>query len=179
MDVESQMNIDTSFAGSEARYPTPEATTSGLGDYGSKSTMVSSQDILKLRCSECNFYFNSHAAFKSHLLMHKSLRKDLKHGVPQSHRKEQFYKIKRGKNQQSDQPVYMKNQVAGSVKLVLTCEFCSKLFHDIDTLKDHVRGKHNVGQGYHCLCGKEFRWRATFVKHRKTCPDFLSGAQYY
>lgn len=50
-----------------------------------------------------------------------------------------------------------------------TCYLCFKRFCGTRDLKDHLLGKHFMFNAYKCLCGKEFRWRGAFIRHRKIC----------
>lgn len=55
----------------------------------------------------------------------------------------------------------------------LTCYICYRRFFGTRDLKDHLSAKHFKIIAYRCLCGKEFKWRRTFIKHRKTCASVV------
>ncbi|VDD79888.1 unnamed protein product [Mesocestoides corti] len=50
------------------------------------------------------------------------------------------------------------------------CNICAKDFTSKLSLKQHVDGKHRAEGKYVCkLCGKRYRWGASFYYHRRTC----------
>lgn len=50
------------------------------------------------------------------------------------------------------------------------CSICAKDFTSKLSLKQHVDGKHRAEGKYVCkLCGKRYRWGASFYYHRRTC----------
>lgn len=50
------------------------------------------------------------------------------------------------------------------------CNICAKDFTSKLSLKQHVDGKHRAEGKYVCkICGKRYRWGASFYYHRRTC----------
>ncbi|KAM3172996.1 hypothetical protein ACTXT7_013406 [Hymenolepis weldensis] len=51
-----------------------------------------------------------------------------------------------------------------------TCNYCAKDFTSKLSLKQHIDGKHRAEGKYVCkICGKRYRWGASFYYHRRTC----------
>lgn len=59
------------------------------------------------------------------------------------------------------------------------CNTCGKEFTSKLSLKQHVDGKHRAEGKYVCkMCGKRYRWGASFYYHRRTCmPDSVTGVE--
>ncbi|VDO10428.1 unnamed protein product [Rodentolepis nana] len=60
--------------------------------------------------------------------------------------------------------------VPNSVLKRFTCNYCAKDFTSKLSLKQHIDGKHRAEGKYVCkICGKRYRWGASFYYHRRTC----------
>ncbi len=60
--------------------------------------------------------------------------------------------------------------IAKSRSKRFVCNICAKDFTSKLSLKQHVDGKHRAEGKYVCkLCGKRYRWGASFYYHRRTC----------
>ena len=48
-----------------------------------------------------------------------------------------------------------------------TCHLCGAVVKDLQTIKEHIRGKHMQLHFYACeKCGRRFRWRSGLKNHR-------------
>lgn len=54
----------------------------------------------------------------------------------------------------------------------LVCDQCSKTFQSRSGLHHHTQSEH-TNMGFICVCGKEWKWRASYHRHRRTCKQAL------
>lgn len=52
---------------------------------------------------------------------------------------------------------------------VYKCVHCQSEFRRSDTLKEHVATKHDLTKHITCACGKNFKWRQSYARHKKDC----------
>ena len=63
------------------------------------------------------------------------------------------------------------------------CDECQSVFTQKNYLKEHKKGKHGATANYSCECGKNYAWRASYHRHRRSCvltlPSFHEDQETY
>ena len=49
------------------------------------------------------------------------------------------------------------------------CDLCNGEYKTLSSLHDHKRGAHGLGSHYTASCGKVFKWRMSYHRHKKQC----------
>ena len=117
----------------------------------------------KLKCSVCDASFATRGHYEGHVNVHHDARPHVcsKCNARYAYRSVLLRHMTTCCKGPSEDPKLQEEH---------KCDICGQTFSRKDILRDHLLGKHEGEQRYHCTkCNKGYRWRSSLKRHSASC----------